>query len=276
MRYLAIALATLTAFACGSETPTDSSDNSDPAGPVAAVTVESGDGQKAPPRRALPDSIVGRVTDSSGNPISGQIVNFQVAAGDSAGSFEVDALQTNSEGRVFNELTTGIRAWTARVAAGEDSAYTARLVASREGRPDEVARLNFAVEPAEATEFPEAGFSRFDPDSVERWPDPARDRFGNPALQRVVVSTADSFPVVERGERRWVQRPSAEVVAVQGDTPGTVAARTIEELVLADERAFAVVCLRAGTADQDSIVGVALAETGANMGLKNRSPVGTR
>lgn len=142
----------LIAAACGGSS-TGPGDGGGGPSPVSSLEVESGNDQSAEPTEAMPDSIVVQAVDDAGNPVEGKLVNFEVPAGDSAGTFVADALQTNEEGRAFNELTAGTLAWTARVDAGEDSAYTARVVASRDGRPDEVGTVTFAVQPGPLDEL---------------------------------------------------------------------------------------------------------------------------
>lgn len=146
MRRLVAFISCLAFLACGSE-PTGL--NGGTPDIIASVSVEGGNRQSARPQNPMPDSVVGRATDSQGRAVQGRLINFTIPAGDSAGSFAARALQTNAQGRVFNELTAGTKAWTSRVVNGQDSAYTARLVASREGRPDEIATMTFSVLPGE-------------------------------------------------------------------------------------------------------------------------------
>lgn len=183
MRRLSLVLPVL-ALACGGS----SEALSGPGGPsiAADITVEQGADQTAPVGQALPDSVVGRAVDGAGDPVEGRIVNLEVPAGPDAGRFDADALQTNATGRVFAELRTGTRAWTARVRSGEDSAYVARLIASREGRADEIESFTFSVQPGPLTkltlrpgEAPDYRIGdRLDVLSDLTWP--GRDEHGNP------------------------------------------------------------------------------------------------
>lgn len=144
MRKLA-AFVALLALACG-DSPAGPGGEIGTGGSVAAISVEQGSGQRGPPQQALPDSIVGQVTDGGGDPVQGVLVNFEVTSAD-GGQFETVSLQTNSNGRVFNRLVAGTKAWTSLVP--EDSTHTARLVASREGRPDEITSFQFVIQPGE-------------------------------------------------------------------------------------------------------------------------------
>lgn len=150
MREEPAALLVLAFIACGGGSPTGSGNGS---GVVSSLDVVEGNGKSAPVQQPMPDSVVGEVRDDNGDPVEDVTVNFDVPAGDSAGTFEANVLQTNADGRVVNQLTAGVKAWTSRVVAGEDSAYTARLVASIEGRPDEVAEITFAVQPGPVGDF---------------------------------------------------------------------------------------------------------------------------
>lgn len=140
---LAVLLPMLAVAACGSDVS-----GPEPRGlsVVASVQVEEGEGQRGAPEQAMPDSIVARVTDSSGNAVEGRLVNFEVVGGSENGQFEASALTSNGNGRVMNELRAGPRAWTSRIVDGQDSAATARLVASNKGQPDSVTTFTFAVE----------------------------------------------------------------------------------------------------------------------------------
>lgn len=182
MRYLTavLALALLFTAACGSE-PTNLDGGGGP-GVAAAISVELGADQSARPERAMPDSVVGRVTDDQGRGVEGQLVNFEVPSGSEAGSFDAGALSTNAQGRVFNELTAGTRAWTSRLLDGQDSAYTARLVASRDGRPDEIAEMTFAVDPGPPRRGSEpSGNERHDEDGTF-------DEFGDDGDAEAVIA----------------------------------------------------------------------------------------
>lgn len=220
-------LVTLLAFAfvaCGGGSPTGSGDES---GVVSSLDVVDGDGQSAPVQQPMPDSVVGEVTDDNGDPIEGVAVNFEVPAGDSAGMFETNVLQTNADGRVVNQLTAGVEAWTSRVVVEEDSAYTARLVASRAGRPDVVSEFTFGVDPGPAAEYRFAlgGCCLTDDPfsgSVEAPATSATDEHGNPALFRLRVGPG--MLEVDDGRFGWPSgrtlalADSAAFVEMTGDT----------------------------------------------------------
>lgn len=142
MRRLTISLLTLL-LACGGS-PTGTVDG----GPTVArsVTVEKGRAQRGPPEEHYPDSIVARATDNAGNPISGQIVNFQPVT-EGSGTFEARTLQTRSDGRVFNRWRAGEKAWTMLWITTGDTMHVAELIASRDGRPDLVETVRAVTEP---------------------------------------------------------------------------------------------------------------------------------
>lgn len=198
-------------------------DDGGPPDVVASIEVEKGEGQRGPPVEVLPDSVVGRVLNSAGDPMSGVFVNFETPGG----TFDADGLTTNGNGRVFNELTTGEVAWTARVAAGEDSAFTARLVASRDGRPDEIASFTFAVDPDPAASAALAGgrWSMAEGPFSARLEAPgsmAPDEHGNPALFRLRVGPGMLDVLDARmgwpSGRTLVLADSAAFSAMEGDT----------------------------------------------------------
>jgi hypothetical protein len=221
-----VLVGTLVAIGCGGSTTGLEDDGGTP-GVVTALEVEQGAEQSARPEQAMPDSVVGRATDDAGTPVEGQLVHFEVPAGAEAGTFDVGSLLTNGQGRVFNELRAGTRAWTARVAAGEDSAYTARLVASRDGRPDEILEFTFAVEPgpAEFADLSHGSWSIAEDPFVGRMEAPgglAPDSLGNPALWRFLVG--DGLLGVETTRpgtpeaRTLIVDDSAAFSALEGDT----------------------------------------------------------
>ena len=227
MRRLTALLSILALAACGSE-PTSLDDG----GPtvVAAISVEQGARQSARPTRPMPDSVVARATDSQGRAVEGRIVEFQLPAGPEAGSVDQQTLATNAQGRVFYELRAGTRAWTSRP-PGEDSAYTARLVASVEGRSNEVTEFTFAVQPGEPANTPsgddrlveDGTFDQFGADGEAEAPFNANfwiDEHENPVPYRIAITGGTAAEVVtpENTTASWKRR----VRATGGPGTGTL------------------------------------------------------
>lgn len=224
MRKTLATLLALALVACGEGSPTGSGDGS---GVVSSLDVVDGDGQSAPVQQPMPDSVVGEVTDDNGNSVEGVAVNFEIPAGDSAGTFEANVLQTNAGGRVVNQLTAGVKAWTSRVVAGEDSAYAARLVASRDGRPDEIAQMRFAVEPGPPRPGSEpSGNERHDEDGTfDEFGDDGEaealiaanfggaweDAHENPIPFEVALIDGDNVEVIKRSFQAYAVRATGAV-----------------------------------------------------------------
>lgn len=114
-----------------------------------SVTLEQGQGQHTEATHFYPDSIVARATDEEGNPIPGQIINFQLVT-EGAGSFAARTLQTRADGRVFNRWRAGEKAWTWLWDESRDTMHVAELIASRDGRPDLVETVRAVTEPGPA------------------------------------------------------------------------------------------------------------------------------
>lgn len=101
-------------------------DSTRPAGYPAAFLVVSGNNQSAPAGTELPEPLVARVVDSSGAPVSGQIVNFHVTAG--GGSVFAGAAITDDLGIVRER-------WTLGVSIADSQRMEARAVANFTGVP---------------------------------------------------------------------------------------------------------------------------------------------
>ena len=80
-----------------------------------SLDVVSGDKQTAPTNSDLPNPLVVRVTDASGHPVPGQIVNFRATAG--GGSMFAGAGATNADGVVKDRWTLGPTAGQQRAEA---------------------------------------------------------------------------------------------------------------------------------------------------------------
>lgn len=200
MRYVrAISvLALLLAFACGSETTGVTLDQT----PL-SLSVTGGNGQADTVLQQLPDSVVLRVTDSDGNPVSGRLVSFEATGESDCGAWEASALETNANGRVFNMLTFGEDASTR-----PDFDCTWRAVQSVNGQPDLLATIDLEALP-EQVDPTKLGFDvgKSNADTLV-WPLEfgPKDQFGNPVDWRL---EADSF------------------LHVLGNTEGTEDARTL-------------------------------------------------
>jgi hypothetical protein len=82
-----------------------SGDSATTPGRAVALSVVSGDQQKAAPNTELPQPLVVRVTDGDGQPVQGQVVNFRVTSG--GGSMFAGAGSTNAQGIVQDRWTLG-------------------------------------------------------------------------------------------------------------------------------------------------------------------------
>jgi len=94
-------------------------------GPTATLDVVSGNTQTGPINTELPQPLVVRVTDASGHPVQGQIVNFRVTSG--GGSMFAGAGSTNAQGIVQDR-------WTLGPDVGQQTAE-ARAVDNKTGAP---------------------------------------------------------------------------------------------------------------------------------------------
>lgn len=115
-------------------------------GPPAALTRISGSGQVAAAGEALPDSLVVRVTDSFGNPVSGQAVTWEVTAG--GGTISARSADTDGSGLAAAELTLGdVIGFVHRVRAeaGVGLSTTFQAEAATPGEWSHVASLPLAV-----------------------------------------------------------------------------------------------------------------------------------
>jgi hypothetical protein len=74
------------------------------AGSVATFTLVAGDKQRAPAGSVLPDSLIVRALDASGNAVPGLLVNWSVTGG---GSVSSDQVPTGSDGRAAVRRTLG-------------------------------------------------------------------------------------------------------------------------------------------------------------------------
>jgi hypothetical protein len=109
------------------------SDTGDPlAGVLATVLLVSGEGQVDTVGQQVPLPLVARVLNASGDPISGQIVNFRVIKG--GGSVFAGAAISNADGQV-QEL------WTLGTVAADSQVVEVRAVDPATGEPRVYARF---------------------------------------------------------------------------------------------------------------------------------------
>lgn len=95
------------------------------ASPSAVLTV-SGDEQNGIVGQELPAPLVARVVDSDGRPVSGQLVNFVVTAGE--GSLFTGSALTTEDGTVQNR-------WTLGIATTDQQRVQARVIKPETGEP---------------------------------------------------------------------------------------------------------------------------------------------
>ncbi len=178
----------------------------------------SGDGQSATVGTTLPDSLVVRVADAHGNPISGQEVASSVIAG--GGSLKPDDVVTDALGEAHAAWTLGTApgADTVRVSVAGVSVTFAAMAAV--GAPDSLLKVGGDAQSAVV------GTTL--PDSLE-----VRlcDRYGNPLGGRVVVwsvtagsgsVTADSVAtdVAGRARTAWTLGTTAGADTVRASAAG--------------------------------------------------------
>jgi hypothetical protein len=178
MRFLGAAAAVLAAVSCSGDATGPSR-----GGVPARLEIAGGDLQQALVGTELAQPLVARVLDSKGKPVSGQLVNFVVAAG--GGQVFAGSAITNAAGEARERWTLGTVADTQRVevravdpTTGQPLVFAAfRAV----GMPDVAA----TVGPQSATAL--AGFPGLPlADSVAVV---VKDRFGNPVPGVAVVWT---------------------------------------------------------------------------------------
>lgn len=109
---------------------------------VAAIQIVSGDGQTGVAGEQLPEPVVVRVTDSTGAPVEGQIINFVVTVG--GGSVFAGVALSDADG-------TARELWTLGPAPGPQQ-LAARAVDTQTGQP-----IVFATFNALASAHPPAG-----------------------------------------------------------------------------------------------------------------------
>jgi adhesin/invasin len=98
------------------------------AGSASGVQAVSGDGQRAPPRTALPNPIVVGVTDADGNPVSGAAVTWVVTAG--GGHVAPTTSVTDAAGQASTTWTLGSTVGTNTVEAVVSGVGSAQFTAS--------------------------------------------------------------------------------------------------------------------------------------------------
>jgi adhesin/invasin len=98
------------------------------AGSASGVQPLSGDGQRGPPRTALPNPIVVGVTDADGNPVSGAAVTWVVTAG--GGSVAPTTSVTDAAGHASTTWTLGSTVGTNTVEAVVSGVGSAQFTAA--------------------------------------------------------------------------------------------------------------------------------------------------
>jgi hypothetical protein len=94
-------------------------------GAAASLEIVAGDLQTGTVDSELPQALVVRVVDAKGKPVSGQVVNFRVTAGD--GSVFAGAAATNADGEARER-------WTLGTVAGDTQRVEARAVDANTGQ----------------------------------------------------------------------------------------------------------------------------------------------
>lgn len=256
-RRLSAVLLALT-IACGGEGPTEARP------PTPTLAIVSGDSQTVAVTDTLPFDAEVQVM-RGGEPVPDQLVDWRVLE-DDAGEPFVSTTRTDSQGVSKNRVVAGTRAHTHPEIDGQ-AHIEVRWIEQSTGESIVEETIAYRVLPGAVDSWAGDGSVVGTSGSSVEYP-PATDPYGNPVSQRVAASAADSFPVWRNQDTTWVHRPSAEVVNIAGTDPATRAARTIEDALNPSETQHAAVCLRVGTAESDSLMGVALVTTGPNMGIR--------
>jgi hypothetical protein len=97
-------------------------------GPPAKVRVVAGNGQSATRGTLLPDSVVARVEDAHGNPLSGVPVSWSVVAG--AGHVELLAATSRADGTVHTRWAVGFTPGENTLDASVNGAAAARFTST--------------------------------------------------------------------------------------------------------------------------------------------------
>jgi hypothetical protein len=153
------------------------------AGPPAHMDLVSGDLQTAVAGHELAQPLVVKVTDASGDPVPGQVVNFHVTAGN--GAVFAGAAQTNAGGEARER-------WTLGTAAGDTQRVEVRAVDSTTGAPlvfavfRAVATADVPASIAEVGDLHRNGTTGMPVDSLAVR---VRDQHGNPVPGTAVVWT---------------------------------------------------------------------------------------
>lgn len=253
--------ATILFLACGG----DGTSGPEQPGSPANLTITQEPGDTASVTKPYPSSFTVQVTDSSETPVPGQLVNFVANPSDCATTQSgATSLETSDQGEVSFSPVADTLATTAI------GPCFLKAVQSGGGQANLTDSLSTTILPGPIVEVPSAGDAVGDAGSSLTWPgDWIRDRYANPGLWRIEVSTVDSFPLIQSGDTMWVTRASSDVVAVQGSIPGTQEAWTIEEKAIAqDQDVYAALCFVGGGTPQDSLVVVASAYMGPNVGMQ--------
>lgn len=274
-RMVALVAAAVLAGCSGSSSPTGTTDP-----PTADLAVVSGDGQAIPaPEDTLPFPVVLKLT-RGGQPLANQQVDCKVVE-DNAGTCFQSSVTTASDGTVKDWVVAGTHAWTAPSIDGP-AHFRFQYVDQQSGDRVVAAEGTYMVQPDVVDAVEPMGYGGPGPATLP-W---AKDRYGNPALARIVVSAADSmrrFATVcdsvagdecVRQHRDTVTVATApDAFSVRGTEPGSRAARTVDIADTSDSAShYAVLCMYAGTVGSDSLVAVAEASVSGGSHLEVGAP----
>jgi hypothetical protein len=154
-------------------------------GAPAELSIVSGQDQHGIVAAMLPTTLRVRLTDSSGHPISGFVINFKVTAG--GGSVFAGSAATNADG-------TALERWTLGSTAADSQKLEARAVDQTTGEPIVFATFQATAEPDTGSAIVTVA-----PDSISvvvgdstQYSATVADAFGNAIQVQIVWTTDDS------------------------------------------------------------------------------------
>lgn len=268
MRRLVVVLTALLFAACG-DSPTGAGGVEIPDGPL-SLTLIQGDDQQVAITDTLPSDVVVQIT-KGGEPLPNQLVDWVVLR-DNCGSPFVTTTRTDNDGQTGNRLVAGTLAWT--LPDGPDVCqmeirYALVVSDTVQARVDTT--VSYRVNPGPFATLPEAGAGWGDTGRELGWWPVAEDAHGNPADQYLVISAKDSV-VIKVDSREsppdttWAYNSRDVLTVVDGHESG-LDSMVVREKSPVDSTRYAVVCHYAVTPGADTLGAVALATTGANMGI---------
>ncbi len=168
-------------FSSGVLTPATSSAIAITAGAATTMAVSAGDAQTASAGSVLPTQLAVQITDVSGNPVSGVVVNFAVATG--GGSISGATASSNAAGiATIGSWTLGTVAGPNSVTATSIGLANSPLTFTATGTPGTASQLVIATQPSANAQ-----------NGVALTQQPVlqlRDQFGNNVSQASVVVTS--------------------------------------------------------------------------------------